>query len=136
MVSKKLCEFSVTQSASIQATNFQSDVLEEVDDRCIDSELKTTTTDRRVDFLEQEVKGNSTRMDNIHREVRQNTQEIKCRNLILNSIPEKKDEITVDVAMKYLKNIDSTFNKNAIESAYRMGKGDLDRKGNRIMVLR
>lgn len=136
MVSKKPGEFTVTQSAAIQATNFQSDFLEEVNDRCIDSDLRTTTTDRKVDFLEQEVKSNTTCMNNIHREVRQNTQDIKCRNLILNGIPEKKDEIVLDVAMKYLKNIDPAFNKNAIESAYRMGKSDLDRKGNRIMVIR
>lgn len=55
---------------------------------------------------------------------------------MLNGIPEKKDEIVLDVAVKYLKNIDSAFNKNAIECAYTMGKNELDRKGNRVMVVR
>lgn len=71
MVSKKLGEFAVTQSASIRAANFQSDLLEEVNDRCVDSNMKATITEKRVDSLEQQARESSTRMDYIHQEVRQ-----------------------------------------------------------------
>lgn len=119
-VSKKIEELVLTQKASIQASNFQSDFLVEVNERGFNMEVRVTNMDKKLEGTEQQIRGN-TRMNEIHQEVRQNTQEIKCRNLILNGVPEKKDEIALDVAMKYLKNIDPTLNKNAVESAYRMG---------------
>lgn len=136
IVSKKVGDFMITQSATIQATNFQCDFLEEVNDRCIDNELRTTTIDKKVEKIDQKVKGNTAHIESVHQEVRQNTQEIKARNLVLNGIPEDKDEVVLDVAVKFLKNIDPAFNKNSIETAYRMGKGnDIKSKG-RVLIVK
>lgn len=138
IISKKVGEFMITQSATIQATNFQCDFLEEVHDRHIDSELRATTTDKKVEVIAQQVKANTTKIEQVHQEVRQNTKDIKYRNLVLNGIPENKDEVTLDVAVKFLKNIDPNLNKNVINTAYRMGKGDSakNKNKNRILVVK
>lgn len=135
-LSRKIGEVVITQNATTQATNFQSDFLEEVNDKCVDQQLKTTKIERKMDTMSQAITGNETNIATARREIRQNTQDIKERNLILNGIPESNDEVPLDAAIKFLKNIDATVCKNDFETAYRMGRKSNKKGANRVLLVK
>lgn len=135
-MTKKIGEVIITQNATTQATNFQADFLEEVNEKCIDQQLQHTKTERKMEVMSQAITGNESNIQTARQEIRQVAQDIKDRNLVLNGLPETNDEIALDVCLKFLKNIDPSLKKEEIESAYRMGKKE-DRKGsNRILLVK
>lgn len=121
-MTKKIGEVIITQNATTQATNFQADFLEEVNEKCIDQQLQQINTERKLEVMSQAIVGNESNIQSARQEIRQVSQDVKDRNLVLNGIPESSDEVAIDVCLKFLKNIDPSLKQTEIETAYRMGK--------------
>lgn len=135
-LSRMLGEVVITQNATTQATNFQSDFLEEVNEKCVDLQLKATKCERKMDMMSQSITGNETNIASARREIRQNTQDIKERNLVLNGIPELQNEVPLEAAIKFLKNVDDTVCKNDFETAYRMGRNTSKKGASRVLLVK
>lgn len=132
-MTKKIGEVVITQNATTQATNFQSDCLEEVNEKCVDQQLKTTKIDRK---LAQTITGNETSIATARMEIRQVAQDVKERNLILNGIQETNEEQPMKVAIGFLKNIDPTITEQDLETAYRMGKKGSKKGEHRVLLVK
>lgn len=89
-----------------------------------------------MEVMAQTITGNETNIQTARQEIRQVAQDVKDRNLILNGLPETGDEVTLDVCIIFLKNIDPTIKKEDIESAYRMGKKESKKGPNRVMLVK
>lgn len=135
-MSRKLGEVVITQNATTQATNFQSDFLEEVNEKCVDQQLKTTKNERKMEVMAQAITGNETNIAAARQEIRQVSQDVKERNLILNGIPESVIEVPLNTAIKFLKNIDPTITSNELEKAYRMGKQESKKGSIRVLLVK
>lgn len=135
-MTKKIGEVVITQNVTTQATNFQADFLEEVNEKCINQQLQQTKTDRKLEVMTQSITGNESNIQVARQEIRQVAQDVKDRNLFLNGLSESNDEVALDVCLKFLKNIDPTLKKEEIESAYRMGKKENKKGFHRVLLVK
>lgn len=135
-MTRKLGEIVITQNATTQATNFQADFLEEVNEKCTDHQLRFTKVERNLEKMTQSITGNESSIQVARQEIRQVAQKVNDRNLVLNGIPESNDENPVSASIKFLKNIDPSVCVNDIETAYRMGKKESKAGDNRILLVK
>lgn len=135
-MTQKIGEVVITQNATTQATNFQADFLEEVNEKCADQQLRHTKIERKMEVMSQAITGNESNIQSARQEIRQVAQDVKDRNLILNGLPENTDEVAIDVGLKFLKNIDPTIKEDDIETAYRMGKKENKKGSTRILMVK
>lgn len=135
-MTKKIGEVVITQNATTQATNFQADFLEEVNEKCVDQQLQYTKMERKMEVMAQAITGNESSTKTARQEIRQVAQDVKDRNLVLNGLPESNDEVAMSVCLKFLKNIDPTLKQEDIESAYRIGKKEGKKGSNRILLVK
>lgn len=70
-------------------------------------------------FEFQETKAN---LRGVQKETRENTLELKQKNLVINGIKEKQDANSFTTATNFLKNIDPSFTSDKLENAYRLGQ--------------
>lgn len=121
-ITNKLGEMFIAHSATATSANFYGDFIEQVSARVIYGELKEKSRDRKLDDMEVEIQKTASRVVNVEKDVRENTQARKSNNLVLNGVPEREGEDCLSTATNYLKHIDPKFEKSSLVNAYRLGR--------------
>lgn len=120
-VSGKLGELYISHAATIASVNFQNDVVETLNSKIIDLSESARIRDQKMEDLAFELLETKATLRKVQKETRDNTQELKSKNVVINGILEKKDENPISTVVKFIKNIDPNFSAEKLENAYRLG---------------
>lgn len=121
-LTNKLGEMFIAHAATATSANFYGDYMEELSAKLADAELREKDRDKRLDDIVIAARKNTAVVNELEKDVKENTQARKSGNLVLNGVPEKENENCIDVATTYLQHIDPNFCKNQLANAYRLGK--------------
>lgn len=121
-VSGKMGELYISHAATIASVNFQNDLVETINSKMNEITEREKARDHQISELAFELMETKAALRNVKKETRENTMEIKSKNLVINGMPETKDENAINAVVKFLKNIDSNFSADKLENAYRLGQ--------------
>lgn len=133
-MSGKLGELYISHAATIASVNFQNDFVETLNKKMNEITDRKKVRDQKLNELAFELQETKAVLRTVQKETRENTLELKSKNLIINGIPEKQDENPFNTATNFLKNIDPAFTVDKIENAYRLGQAG--GKGNRGLLIK
>lgn len=133
-VSGKMGELYISHAATIASVNFQNDLVETLHGRINELKDRERIRDQKLEDMAFELQETRATLRVVQKETRENTLEIKSKNLIINGIVEKQDEVPITTAVNFLKHIDPSFTAAKIENAYRVGQQP--KKGNRGMLIK
>lgn len=133
-VSGKLGELYISHAATIASVNFQNDFVETINSKMNELSERERIRDQKIEEMAFEVMETKASLRSVHKETRENTLELKSKNLVINGIPETKDENAITTVVKFLKNIDPNFSAEKLENAYRLGQAG--GKGTRSMLVK
>lgn len=108
-VSGKMGELYISHAAMIASVNFQNDFVEMLNSKINEITDCERARDKQLNEMAFELIETKATLRNVQKETRVNTMEIKSKNLIINGMPESKDEVAISAVVKFLKNIDSNF---------------------------
>lgn len=120
-VSGKMGELYISHAATIASVNFQNDLVETLNSKINEITDRERVRDQQMNELAFELMETKATLRNVPKETRDNTMEIKSKNLVINGMPESKDEVALTAVVKFLKNIDPNFSVDKLENAYRLG---------------
>lgn len=121
-VSGKMGELYISHAATIASVNFQNDLVETLNSKMNNLAERERARDNKIEELTFELLETKATLRNVQKETRENTQEIKSKNLVINGIAEQKDENVIQTAVKFIRNVDPHFSSEKIENAYRLGQ--------------
>lgn len=121
-VSGKLGELYISHAATIASVNFQNDFVETLNSKLNEMKTRERIRDQKIDDMAFELQETKATLRQVQKETRENTVELKSKNLIINGITEKQDENPITTAVNFLKHIDPSFTKEKLENAYRVGQ--------------
>lgn len=133
-VSGKMGELYISHAATIASVNFQNDVVETLNIKLNELAERERNRDLKLNEMAFELLETKATLRNVQKETRENTQELKSKNLVINGIPEKQDENAIGTAVKFIRNIDPNFSAEKIENAYRLGSAGA--KGVRGLLIK
>lgn len=120
-VSGKMGELYISQAATIASVNFQNDFVETLNSKMNEISERERIRDQKIEDLAFELMETKATLRSVQKETRENTQELKSKNLVINGIPEKDSENTISTAVNFIRNIDPNFSAEKLENAYRLG---------------
>lgn len=133
-VSGKLGELYISHAATIASVNFQNDFVETLNKKMNEITEREKQRDSKLSELAFELQETKAVLRNFQKETRDNTLELKSKNLIINGISEKQNENPFTTATNFLKNIDPNFTTDKLENAYRLGQAS--GKGDRGLLIK
>lgn len=133
-VSGKLGELYISHAATIASVNFQNDLVETINSKLNDLSERERVRDQKLEEMAYELQETKATLRDVKKETRENTLELKSKNLIINGITEKPDEVPITTAVNFLKHIDPNFTAAKLENAYRVGQKP--KKGNRGLLIK
>lgn len=98
-VSGKLGELYISHAASIASINFQNDFVETLNSKMNELTERERMRDKKLEEMAFELQETKATLRNVQRETRENTLELKSKNLIINGISEKQDEVPISTAV-------------------------------------
>lgn len=133
-MSGKLGELYISHAATIASVNFQNDFVETLNKKMNDLTEREKIRDKQIEELCFELQETKAVLRDVKKETRENTLELKSKNVVINGIAESKDEVAISAVVKFLRNIDPNFTSDKIENAYRLGQ--TTSKGTRGMLVK
>lgn len=133
-VSGKLGELYISHAATIASVNFQNDLVETLNSKINELSKRDRAKDQVLEEMAFELQETKATLREVQKETRENTLELKSKNLIINGIMEKPDEVPITTAVNFLKHIDPNFSASKLENAYRVGQQP--KKGNRGLLIK
>lgn len=91
-VSGKLGELYISHAATIASVNFQNDFVETLNSKMNELTEREKARDKKIEEMAFELLETKATLRSVHKETRENTMELKSKNLVINGIPENKDE--------------------------------------------
>lgn len=74
--------------------------------------------DQKLEEMAYELMETKATLHSVKKETRENTLELKSKNLVINGIEEKQDENPFITVTNFLKHIDPAFSRDKLENAY------------------
>lgn len=121
-VSTRLENLYLSHSAMVGSVNFHGDFLESINTRLQESVKREKSKDKQIEELKFELQETKASLRRVDIKTKENSLEIKSRNLVINRIPEKDGEVCKLSVTTFLKNIIPNFTAEKIANAYRLGK--------------
>lgn len=127
-ITKKIGEICLSHGSVITSLQFHSDYLESLSGRLTDLSLDGKIRDTRIDRSEQKAQQQNNKLITISRDVQDIAKDAKSKNIVINGLLEKKGESATKTAVKFLKNISPNVSPNDIETSYRVGPPNENRR--------
>lgn len=121
-VSTRLENLYLSHSAMVGSVNFHGDFLESINTRLQESVKREKTKDKQIEELRFELQETKAILRRVDAKTKENSLELKSKNLVINGIPEKDGEVYKKSVTTFLKNIIPDFSADRIANAYRLGK--------------
>lgn len=121
-VSARLENLYLSHSAMVGSVNFHGDFLESINTRLQESVKREKTKDKQIEELKFELQETKATLRKVDTKTKENSLEIKSRNLVINGIAEKDGEVCKTSVTTFLQNIIPNFSADRIANAYRLGR--------------
>lgn len=135
-VSQKLGDLFATQSEAIDAIQFQGGFVESVSNRLLDLERKEKEKDLKINKLQSELFVTKEELGKVKSETRENTNERRSANMVVNGLRESTEEVPMNVALSFVQKLIPDFSKDLIMDSYRLGKSSKDGEVNRALFIK
>lgn len=135
-VTKKLGDLYVMQSESVETLQFHTGFIESVSNRLLTLEKKEKEKDCKIFDLENELFATKDELGKVKNDVRENTNDRKSANMIVNGLREEPNEDCNTIALSFLRKLIPDLSGDSIADTYRLGKGTSDGEVNRALFIK